>query len=72
MINFERRFIMDENIQYGFRTKDGEIHAINVRGADNITEAVLEVAVSLMKGGVEADGKVYQASDIAGYDDIPG
>ena len=72
MINFERRFIV-ENIQYGFIDKDGEKHKLNVRGAGNITEAVFEVAASLMKGGLEADdGKVYQVDDIMGYVDIPG
>ena len=63
---------MDENIQYGFRSKDGEIHGLNVRGAANITEAVLEAAVSLMRGGLEADGKVFQVDDIVGWIDIPG
>ena len=63
---------MDENIQYGFRSKDGEIHGLNVRGAANITEAVLEAAVSLMRGGLEADGKIFQVDDIVGWIDIPG
>ena len=63
---------MDENIQYGFRSKDGEIHGLNVRGAANITEAVLEAAVSLMRGGLEADGKIFQVDDIVEWVDIPG
>ena len=63
---------MGENIQYGFRSKDGEIHGLNVRGAANITEAVLEAAVSLMRGGIEADGKVFQVDDIVEWVDIPG
>ena len=63
---------MDENIQYGFRSKDGEIHGINVRGVANITEAVLEAVTDLMKGGIWADGKIFTADDIAEWVDIPG
>ena len=62
-----------ENIQYGFRTKDGEIHQINVRGAENITEAIFEVVTNLMKNGdIYVDGKVYTVNDIVEYMDIPG
>ena len=61
-----------DNIRYGYRTKDGEIHKINVRGADNLTEAVMEVVTSLMKGGIEDEGKTYQVGDIVEYVDIPG
>ena len=61
-----------DNIQYGFKTKDGLTHPINVRGADNITEAVFEIAANLMKGGIEADGKLYKVEDIVEYTDIPG
>lgn len=64
---------MEENIQYGFRDKDGQFHKLNVRGAGNITEAVLEAVTSLMHGGIEAeDGKVYHVDDIVGWLDIPG
>jgi len=73
MINYERSFIMDENIQHAFLTRNWEIHKVNVRGVGNITEAVFEAASSLMKGGIETDdGKVYQADDIIGWFDIPG
>lgn len=64
---------MNENIQYGFRTRDGQIHAINVRGAENITEAVFEVAARLMKDGrIETDDGIYKVDDIVEYTDIPG
>ena len=61
-----------ENIQYSFRTKDGEIHEINVRGAQNLVEAVFEIAAALMKGNIEADGKTYGVDDIVEFADIPG
>lgn len=62
-----------ENIQYGFKTKDGLTHPINVRGADNLTEAVFEVVARLLKGGtIEVDGRTYTADDIIEYIDIPG
>ena len=64
---------MKENIQYACRTKDGELHELNVRGCANITEAVLEVAASLMeKGSIELDEKTYKVGDIMEYVDIPG
>ena len=61
-----------ENIRYGYKTKDGKTHKINVRGADNITEAIFEVVTSLMKGGIEDEGVVYTVDDVIGYVDIPG
>ena len=62
-----------ENIQYACRTKDGELHELNVRGCANITEAVLEVAATLMNNGsIELDEKTYKAGDIVGYLDVPG
>ena len=61
-----------ENIQYGFTTRDGKHHDMNVKGAGNLTEAVFEVAAALMKGGIEVEGKIYKVDDIVGYDDIPG
>lgn len=61
-----------KNIQYACRTKDGELHELNVRGAANITEAVLEAVTGLMHGGLELDGKTYTVGDIVGYLDIPG
>lgn len=62
-----------ENIQYACRTRDGELHDLNVRGADNLTEAVFEVAAGLMKNGIiELDGKDYKAGDIVCYLDTPG
>ena len=61
-----------ENIQYACRTRDGEIHELNIRGAANITEAIFEFATSLMHGEIELDGKHYTVDDIAGYLDIPG
>jgi len=63
---------MEENIQYGFKDKDGVIHKLNVRGASNITEAVLEAATNLMRGGIEADGKTFKVDDIMQWVDIPG
>ena len=62
-----------ENIQYACRTRDGELHELNVRGAANITEAVFEVAAGLMRDGIIVlDGKDYKVGDIVGYLDIPG
>ncbi len=63
---------MDENIRYAFITKDGEKHRINVDRAANLTEAIFEIVASLMRGGVEVDGKLYTVDDIIGYCDIPG
>jgi len=61
-----------ENIQYEIMTRDGKSHVINVRGASNLTEAVFEVAASLMKGGLVIKGKTYTVDDIIAYGDIPG
>ena len=63
---------MEENIQYAFITKDGKKHPINVNSVGNLTEAIFEIVANLMKGGVEADGKIYTVDDIVGYCDIPG
>lgn len=61
-----------DNIQYGYKTRDGLTHPINVRGAGNLTEAIFEVITSLMKGGIETDGEIYQVDDIVAYVDLPG
>ena len=62
-----------ENIQYACRTTDGELHELNVGGVANITEAVLEVAATLMNDGfIELDEKDYKVGEIVGYLDIPG
>lgn len=61
-----------ENIQYEIRTRDGKTHQVNVRGAENVTEAVFEIAATLMKGGLVIDGRTYTVNDIVGYGDIPG
>lgn len=61
------------NIQYACRTRDGELHKLNIRGAANITEAIFEVATGLMhSGSIELDEKTYTVDDIVGYLDIPG
>lgn len=44
-----------ENIQYGYVTVDGVIHAFNAQGARNVFDAAFELASSIMHGDITID-----------------
>ena len=56
-----------DNIQYAYRTRDGELHPINVAGCHNVTDAVFEVVSSILNGDLD-----ITVDDIVEYRDIPG
>lgn len=58
---------MNENIQFAYVTKDGDVHPINVAGVNNIIGAALELAQSFVDGAMDiAPEEIVKIIDIPG------
>ena len=58
---------MEENIQFAYKIRDGEVRIINVAGVRTILDAAFELASSIMNGDLDID-----PADIVQITDIPG